>query len=256
MHCSPSFGASPKKSRMSTLGFPKCVFNPLAFDGRISRDANIYCDNFSSRRGGGLFFLSHGHTGTTHKFEFKISSRNFQALLRVMFIPVSYVNMADHMKGLSEHWVGGPIYCSQITRDLVLLRYPLLAAHLNVLQLDTVWTLQDPSGQCNVSVTTFDAGHCAGSCMFLFEFLDNSVGHSVLYTGDLRFNSEFVSEWKHRLPENFVLDHVVLDATFGLAGYDFLTQEASAALLVCIFIFLQSKCLFFTIFLLLLFLNL
>ena len=59
-----------------------------------------------------------------------------------------------------------------------------------------------------VTVRAFDAHHCPGSCMFLFEMFEGK-GHnlhpffSMLYTGDFRYDESMKEEWKgiKRIPK-------------------------------------------------------
>ena len=53
-----------------------------------------------------------------------------------------------------------------------------------------------------VTVRAFDAHHCPGSCMFLFEMFEGSGDHldsffSMLHTGDFRYNEDMKSDLKN-----------------------------------------------------------
>lgn len=53
-----------------------------------------------------------------------------------------------------------------------------------------------------VTVRAFNAHHCPGSCMFLFEMFEGSGNHfesffSMLHTGDFRYNEDMESELKN-----------------------------------------------------------
>ena len=59
-----------------------------------------------------------------------------------------------------------------------------------------------------VTVRAFDAHHCPGSCMFLFEMFegrgqDLHPFFSMLYTGDFRYDESMKEEWKgiKRIPK-------------------------------------------------------
>ena len=103
----------------------------------------------------------------------------------------------DHTVGLSATWCRGPIYCSYVTRDLMLLQYPTLSSHLiplheNETELITTrlshttpTTIHPP---CHVhedsfNVTLIPANHCPGAVMVL---LVGAFG-TILHTGDYRY---------------------------------------------------------------------
>ncbi|CAK7209953.1 hypothetical protein SCUCBS95973_000620 [Sporothrix curviconia] len=114
---------------------------------------------------------------------------------------------SDHLVGLNT--LRSPfVYCSAVTRAMVLRleKYPcrinlakgILEARkrtykhlkhlLKPLPLETPTTIELSPGNC-VQVTLFDANHCPGSVMFLFE--DDSK--AALYTGDTRLEPWFVN---------------------------------------------------------------
>lgn len=69
---------------------------------------NIIVDEFSTARNNPfnkyIHFLTHIHTGTYYM-----------------------INGIDHLKGLSNSWDYGTIYCSSITKKLILLKFPRLS---------------------------------------------------------------------------------------------------------------------------------
>ena len=42
----------------------------------------------------------------------------------------------DHLRGLSNTWSYGPIYCSQITASLILNKFPKLQSYLKILPIE------------------------------------------------------------------------------------------------------------------------
>jgi hypothetical protein len=73
---------------------------------------NIIIDEFSTARYNPfnpyIHFLTHIHTGNFFCFNKNV----------------------DHLKGLSNSWGYGPIYCSAITKKLILLKFPNLSKYL------------------------------------------------------------------------------------------------------------------------------
>lgn len=107
---------------------------------------------------------------------------------------------ADHRRGL-EHGDRRPILCSTITRNL-------LVGMLRVRQA-SVRTI-DPGEQLllagGVRVRAYDANHCPGALMLLFEV----DGRRILHTGDFRYCAEH-----DRHPELFDrIDTLLLDCTY------------------------------------------
>ncbi|XP_004288106.1 PREDICTED: protein artemis-like [Fragaria vesca subsp. vesca] len=121
----------------------------------------------------------------------------------------------DHSIGISSHF-SYPIYSTHLTKTLLLQHYPKLDESLFVgIEVGQSVVIDDPDGV--FSVTAFDANHCPGAVMFLFE---GDFGN-VLHTGDCRLTPEYLQ----RLPEKYLgkkgkkprcqLDYVFLDCTFG-----------------------------------------
>ncbi|KAB5566682.1 beta-lactamase-like protein [Coniochaeta sp. 2T2.1] len=114
---------------------------------------------------------------------------------------------SDHLAGLES--LRSPfLYCSAATKELLLQleRYPCrinyakgiiearvmtyrpLKDLLKPLPMETPVTLELEPGN-HIQVTLFDANHCPGAVMFLFE----GHGKAVLYTGDIRSEPWFVN---------------------------------------------------------------
>ncbi|KAG9457293.1 hypothetical protein H6P81_001801 [Aristolochia fimbriata] len=109
-----------------------------------------------------------------------------------------------------------PIYATRLTKSLLLLQYPQLHESLFVeIEVGQEVTIDDPDGR--FSVTAFDANHCPGAVMFLFE---GGFGN-ILHTGDCRLTLECLQN----LPAKYLpnkskqssnsLDYLFLDCTFG-----------------------------------------
>ncbi|KAF9599709.1 hypothetical protein IFM89_001655 [Coptis chinensis] len=121
----------------------------------------------------------------------------------------------DHSSGITAH-ASYPIYSTHVTKSLVLQQYPQLDASLFVeIEIGGKVVIEDPDG--TFSVSAFDANHCPGAIMFLFE---GNFGN-ILHTGDCRLTTECLQN----LPEKYVgkkgrepkcrLDYLFLDCTFG-----------------------------------------
>ncbi|XP_031263294.1 uncharacterized protein LOC116121482 isoform X1 [Pistacia vera] len=121
----------------------------------------------------------------------------------------------DHTSGISAH-CQFPIYSTRLTKSLLLQHYPKLDEGLFLgIEVGKKLVIDDPDGEFTVSA--FDANHCPGAVMFLFE---GKFG-TILHTGDCRLTPECLQS----LPEKYIgkkgkapscpLDYVFLDCTFG-----------------------------------------
>ena len=66
---------------------------------------------------------------------------------------------ADHYKGLHDEWCRGVIYCSEVTRLLLLRKWPTLRNRVKCLVVDDTVTIHLAQQEL-VSVTLIDANHC------------------------------------------------------------------------------------------------
>ncbi|XP_062007303.1 DNA ligase 6 [Rosa rugosa] len=121
----------------------------------------------------------------------------------------------DHSIGISSHF-SYPIYSTHLTKTLLLQHYPKLDESLfRGIEVGQSVVIDDPDGV--FTVTAFNANHCPGAVMFLFE---GDFGN-VLHTGDCRLTPEYLQ----RLPDKYLgkkgkkprcqLNYVFLDCTFG-----------------------------------------
>ncbi|XP_043718790.1 5' exonuclease Apollo [Telopea speciosissima] len=121
----------------------------------------------------------------------------------------------DHCTGISLY-SSYPIYAAHLTKTLILQLFPQVEDSLFVgIEVGESVVIDDPDGP--FTVTAFNANHCPGAVMFLFE------GHfgNILHTGDCRLTPEYLQN----LPEKYIgkkgrepkcpLDYVFLDCTFG-----------------------------------------
>ncbi|XP_035677095.1 5' exonuclease Apollo-like [Branchiostoma floridae] len=143
-------------------------YTPFAVDFWRSRQ----CDRTGTR----LFFLTHMH--------------------------------ADHTSGLSPSWKH-PIYCSEVTAKLLKQKFditpelvrPLAVGESRILPLDE-------TRQETMTVKVFDANHCPGAVMFLFQ----GYFGSIFYTGDFRYSSEMFGH--DVLAKRQSIDVLYLDNTY------------------------------------------
>lgn len=102
---------------------------------------------------------------------------------------------SDHYGGLTTAFDLGPVFCSPVTKAIMLLHFPRVQEshafpvnspfHLNLLtrkveDSDLIGYVEHPY---IVKVTFYDSNHCPGSVMVLLE---GYMGR-VLHTGDMRY---------------------------------------------------------------------
>ncbi|CAO1944199.1 unnamed protein product [Urochloa humidicola] len=123
----------------------------------------------------------------------------------------------DHLVGVgaAADGGGGTVYATRLTLSLALRHFPQLESWEFVeMEVGRTVAVDDPAGA--FSVTAYDANHCPGAVMFLFE---GQFG-AILHTGDCRLTSDSVQN----LPMKYIvkkgkeniyrLDFVFLDCTF------------------------------------------
>ncbi|KAA8546200.1 hypothetical protein F0562_003061 [Nyssa sinensis] len=120
----------------------------------------------------------------------------------------------DHYQGLTRSFCHGKVYCSLITARLVNLKIGIPWEKIQVLALNQKINI------AGVDVTCFDANHCPGSIIILFE---PPNGQAVLHTGDFRFSEEMT---KMSLFQICRIQTLILDTTYCNPQYDFPKQEA------------------------------
>ncbi|XP_020572670.1 protein artemis [Phalaenopsis equestris] len=118
----------------------------------------------------------------------------------------------DHLSGIAAFC--SSIYCTRLTKTLVRRQSPQLEDSLFVeIELGELMVIKDPDG--DFSVRAFDANHCPGAVMFLFE---GEFGN-ILHTGDCRLNPECLQnmplKYANKKGKDCILDYIFLDCTFG-----------------------------------------
>ncbi|KAL1532424.1 DNA cross-link repair protein SNM1-like [Salvia divinorum] len=120
----------------------------------------------------------------------------------------------DHYQGLTKSFSHGVIYCSLITAKLVNLKLGIPWDNIQVLPL------HEKINIAGTNVTCFDANHCPGAIIILFE---PPNGKPVLHTGDFRFCEEMTELFNLQACPVHTL---ILDTTYCNPQYDFPKQEA------------------------------
>lgn len=138
---------------------------------------------------------------------------------------------SDHYIGLGKKWCHGPIYCSQITANLVIQQLGVEAVWVKPIPFDET---VDVPGTQGAKVTMLEANHCPGSSIFLFEKEVRGRLQRVLHCGDFRAHPKQIQHprlapeikdpvtGKTRLQR---LDSVYLDTTYLNPKYSFPNQE-------------------------------
>ena len=115
---------------------------------------------------------------------------------------------ADHTVGLTSSWARYPIYCSEVTRKLLLAKVGVKSELVVGLPIDESVTVNlDEIAKETMSVTLVDANHCPGAVMFIFE----GYFGKILYTGDFRFCESMAS---HPAISARQFDMLYLDNTY------------------------------------------
>ncbi|KAK9110399.1 hypothetical protein Sjap_018459 [Stephania japonica] len=140
----------------------------------------------------------------------------------------------DHTFGISSPHLSSPIYCTATTQKLLLCHFPQIDRSLFVgIEVGETLAVDDPDG--GFAVTAFDANHCPGSVMFLFE---GTFG-SILHTGDCRLSPDCLQKLpkkyvgKKRREPNCSLDFVFLDCTFGKSSVKLLSKYSAIRQVIC-----------------------
>lgn len=141
--------------------------------------------------------------------QFVVDAFNFGIIPGVKAYFLSHFH-SDHYIGLRKDF-NMPLFCSQVTANLVHLKIKVDKQHLYILKIG------EPRVVHGVEVETFEANHCPGAVMFLFRLLD---GQTFLHVGDFRAHPSMES-----YPQLRYVDKLYLDTTYCDPSYDFPSQE-------------------------------
>ncbi|KAL0330846.1 UNVERIFIED_CONTAM: DNA cross-link repair 1A protein [Sesamum angustifolium] len=122
-------------------------------------------------------------------------------------------NYGDY-QGLTRSFCHGIIYCSSITAKLINLKIGISSDKIQVLPLNQKINV------AGIDVTCFDANHCPGAIIILFE---PPNGKPVLHTGDFRFCEEMKDL---SILQSCPIHTLILDTTYCNPQYDFPKQDA------------------------------
>lgn len=128
---------------------------------------------------------------------------------------------SDHYIGLKKSWCQGKVYCSEITANLLIQKFKLGQDRIVVLPMDTpVWI------HPTVQVICYNANHCPGAVVFLFQEFDNDrIVKRILHTGDFRSNDNLIEQINQETRPH-TIDQIYLDTTYLFPGYNFPLQES------------------------------
>jgi len=145
---------------------------------------------------------------------------------------------ADHYEGMSPGWDYGPIYCSQITKNLIEYNFPNIT-NIHTVEMNKRFVVPlNKDGTKTIHATFFDANHIPGSVMILFE---GYMG-TILHTGDMRFKDSMLLENTVLYPEekrnrsnhkcSIHVDELIFDNTYINPVHQFPDREKAIQMVI------------------------
>ncbi|CCH40802.1 DNA cross-link repair 1A protein [Wickerhamomyces ciferrii] len=124
---------------------------------------------------------------------------------------------SDHYIGLSKKWSQGIIYTSKTTSNLLQSIMKIPSERIIGLEFGIPHDLTE-----QIKVTLFDANHCPGGAIFLFEEYNpkGEIIKRILHTGDFRVSKQHLDLFK-----DMFLDEIYLDTTYMNPVYTFMLQS-------------------------------
>lgn len=126
---------------------------------------------------------------------------------------------ADHLKNLSPTWKGGTIYCSQITKDLLLMQM----AGLDSKRLEVIPFHRKIKLTNDIEVVMFPSHHCDGGSMFWFHL--KSAEEYILCSTDFRMHPKMLD---HQFFLDMPITKFYFDDTFYKFNIPFPSRDVSA----------------------------
>jgi len=132
---------------------------------------------------------------------------------------------SDHYSGLHNRWAWGRIYCTEITKALVVQQLGVNEDKISVITVNNKTTIPNNGWE----VTPLDANHCPGAVMLLFAPPpgEKDSDQMILHTGDMRACDSFKS---YPALKDVKISRLFLDTTYAHAKHRFLPQHESISL--------------------------
>ncbi|CCF56808.1 hypothetical protein KAFR_0B05120 [Kazachstania africana CBS 2517] len=159
-------------------------------------------------------------------FKVVVDGFNYEANSQINDYFLSHFH-SDHYIGLKKSWdKADKIYCSPITSKLLQFKFKISADRIvSIPNREKHWITS------NISVTPFDANHCPGAQVFLFQEWATKDSlkpmKQILHTGDFRSNSHLINEIHDflKVSRNLTIDEVYLDTTYLSQNNNFPSQS-------------------------------
>ena len=148
-------------------------------------------------------------------------------------VSLLHLKLTDHIGGLIDgnpyggfsqpklDWCFGTIYTSEVSKSILLTRFPHLRPYVQGLTPMRKYTVKGRT------ICLIEANHCPGACMVMIS----DGKQTVLHTGDFRYRHKLLSDLKLVLPD-LPLSHLYLDNTFATTAEAFPSQQVAYNMLL------------------------